>query len=156
MVATYDISEVRLTRQPTAVMRGEMPASEVPSWLANCYRTVHDYLRSVGMDPAGPPFARFTFLGEDMVVEAGFPCPREIDGDGGVEPSVLPEGRAAVTSHFGRYEDLEVAYLAMQSWLRARGYSEAGPHWEVYFSDPQVDPDPRHWRTDVVMPYRAA
>ena len=156
MATLYDISDVRLTRRPTAVMRGEMPAHEVPTWLANCYRTVHEYLRSAGMAPAGPPFARFTFLGEDMAVEAGFPCPREIDGDGRVEPSALPEGRAAVTSHFGRYEDLEVAYRAMHSWLRARGYAEAGPHWEVYFSDPQADPDPRHWRTDVVMPYRAA
>src|SRR5690606_18271880 len=154
--AGYDVGDVRLTWRPTAVMRGEMPASEAPRWLANCYRRVLEYLRSVGVDPAGPPFARFTFLGEDMVVEAGFPCRREIDGDGRVLPSELPAGRAAITSHFGRYEDLENAYRAMRSWLRARGYSEKGPHWEVYFSDPQADPDPRHWRTDVVMPYRAA
>ncbi|HEX5996327.1 MAG TPA: hypothetical protein VFY84_14395, partial [Jiangellales bacterium] len=84
MATLYDISDVRLTRQPTAVMRGEMPAHEVPTWLANCYRTVHEYLRSAGMAPAGPPFARFTFLREDVAVEAGFPCPREIDGDGRV------------------------------------------------------------------------
>lgn len=156
MATRYDIDDLRLTRRPTAVMRGEMPASEVPMWLANCYRTVHDYLRSVGMEPAGPPFARFTFLGEDMVVEAGFPCPREIDGDGRVEPSVLPAGHAVHTTHVGRYEDLEIAYRAMRSWLQAHGYAEAGPHWEVYFSDPQADPEPSHWRTDVVMPYRAA
>ena len=53
MATVYDISDVRIARQPTAVLRGEMPASEVPMWLAGCSRTVHEYLRSVGMEPTG-------------------------------------------------------------------------------------------------------
>ena len=156
MAVTYDINEVTLTRQPTAVMRGEMPASEVGPWLADCYRTVHTYLSAVGVDPVGPPFARLTFLAGAVAVEAGFPCEREIDGNGRIEPSALPEGHAAVTTHMGRYEDLDIAYKALRSWLEAHGYSGAGPHWELYFTDPQADPDPNHWRTDVVMPYLAA
>jgi effector-binding domain-containing protein len=156
MAASYDINEVILARQPTAVMRGEMPAREVGPWLADCYHAVHDYLREMGVDPVGPPFARLTFLAGDVVAEAGFPCAREIDGDGRVEPSALPAGHAAVATHTGSYEDLELAYEAIRLWLDARGYIEMGPHWELYFTDPQADADPNTWRTDVVMPYRAA
>ena len=156
MTAMYDVGDIALTRQPTAVMRGEMAMGDVGPWLADCYRTVHNYLRSVGVDPVGPPFARLTLLAGAVVVEAGFPCAREIDGDGRVEPSALPAGHAAVTTHMGRYEDLGIAYEAIRTWLKARRYVEAGPHWEVYFTDPQAEPDPDHWRTDVVMPYRPA
>ena len=64
------------------------------------------------MNPVGPPFARFTFLGGVVAVEAGFP----VAGDSRERPT-------------------------------------AGPHWEVYYDDPNAEPDPSRWRTDVVVPY---
>lgn len=156
MTPAYEIMTKGLTRQATAVMRGEMPREQLGRWLATCYRGVYEHLRTIGVEPAGPPFARFTFLGDTVAVEAGFPVGREIAGDGGVEPSALPAGSAAVTTHLGRYEELEAAYAAIHAWLDEHGYAEAGPHWEVYFSDPATEPDARRWRTDVVAPYRAA
>lgn len=38
----------------------------------------------------------------------------------------------------------------------AQADATAGPHWEVYYTDPNVQPDPTRWRTDVVQPYRTA
>jgi effector-binding domain-containing protein len=156
MATTYQIRRASLTRQPTAVMRDELPVARLGPWLATCYRTVSAYLQDQGMVAVGPPFARFTFLGETAAVEAGFPVDREIDGNGQVEPSALPGGPVAMTTHLGRYEDLEEAYNSIREWIDDRGYAAAGPHWEVYFSDPAAESDPTHWRTDVVAPYRAA
>lgn len=79
---------------------------------------------------------------------------RPIPGDGFVEPSALPSGTAAVTTHLGRYEDLEAAYRAMREWVTSRGYEPAGPLWAVYYTDPSAEPDPGRWRTDVVLPCR--
>jgi effector-binding domain-containing protein len=150
---TYEIISRDLAAQTTAVMRGEMPVTELGEWLAGTYRAVQEHLDRIGMHPVGPPFARFTFLGRVVAVEAGFPVAGEIAGDGGVEPSLLPCGLAAVTTHLGRYEDLEAAFDAVHDWLNAHGYMTAGPHWEVYFNDPNAEPDPSRWRTDVVVPY---
>lgn len=156
MAKLYQITTKGLDRQPTAVMRTELPVQEMGRWLATCYATVHEHLRRVAVAPVGPPFARFTFLGDLAAVEAGFPVEREIDGDGRVEPSALPGGTVAMTTHLGRYEDLEDAYAAIRGWIADHGYKATGPHWEVYFTDPTADPDSRHWRTDVVAPYQAA
>ena len=149
-----EITTQVLTDRYTAVVRDELPADELPAWLAGVCRTVRDYLTRTGVPPIGPPFARYAFLGPVVAVEAGFPVPREIPGDGLVEPSTLPDGQAAVTVHWGPYEDLEKAYLACRHWLDSHGYEPAGPHWEVYHTDPFAEPDPARWRTDVVVPYR--
>lgn len=155
-MSEYETASHNLEPQPTAVMRGEMPARELAGWLPECYRAVHEYLRGIGIEPSGPPFVRYTFLRDSVAVEAGFPVEQEVAGDVRVEPSALPGGQAAVTTHFGRYEDLEAAYKAVLSWLEAHGYAAIGPHWEVNYTNPQTEPDPRAWRTDVVVPYRGS
>lgn len=156
MTTTYEITTRDLDFVCTAVVRGELPATEMSSWLPRVYRTVFEYLQRAGVAPAGPPFARFTFLSDTIAVEAGVPVSIEVTGEGEVEPSALPDGPAAVTTHLGRYEDLTQAYDALLRWLDDRGLEPAGPHWEVYYTDPNAEPDPTRWRTDVVMPYRAS
>lgn len=151
----YEVLDRVLTDRYTAVVRGELPRGALPTWLTSAFRTVHDYLRHAGIPPTGPPFARITFLGDTAAAEAGFPVPYEVAGTAGVEPSALPDGHAAVTTHLGRYEDLDQAYRACHDWLHAHGHVAAGPHWEVYYTDPNTEPDPSRWRTDMVVPYRA-
>jgi effector-binding domain-containing protein len=156
MIMVYEIDDRVLDEQVTAVVRGEMPAAELPGWLAGVYRDVQSYLRRVGVDPAGPPFARYTFFRDVVAVEAGFPVTRLVGGEGLIVASRLPGGHAAVTTHAGAYEDLDKAYHAVEAWLEAHDRVGAGPHWEVYHTDPAAQPDPAAWRTDVVAPYRTA
>lgn len=154
MTLTYDVRTEELRPQFTAVVRGEMPADRMPTWLPEAYAAVFGYLGRAGITPVAPPFARYTFLGDTVAIEAGVPVAAEVAGDGQVEPSTLPEGPAAMTTHVGRYEDLEHALTAVTEWLTARGLHAAGPHWEIYWTDPNAQPDPSTWRTDVVVPYR--
>lgn len=153
---TYEITPCLLDQEYTAVVRGEMPVDVLPAWLAGVFSTVSAYLRETGITPTGPPFARFALLGHAAAAEAGFPVPTEVAGDGLVEPSTLPGGPAAVTTHLGRYEDLDNAHLVVRSWLHENDYVTTGPHWEVYRTDPLLEPDPTRWRTDVYIPYRRA
>jgi effector-binding domain-containing protein len=152
--STYRVTTRLLADRYTAVVRAELPFDELPAWLIGVFQVVLDYLARAEIAPAGPPFARFAFLSNAAAVEAGFPVAGEIAGDGLVEPSTLPAGQAAVTTHWGRYEDLEQAYAACRRWLEDHGFEPAGPHWEVYHTDPNTEPDPARWRTDVVVPFR--
>jgi effector-binding domain-containing protein len=151
---TYDILKLNLHGTCTAVVRGEMPRDELPAWLAGVITTVRDYLHRVHVARTGPPFARYTFLGDTVAVEAGFPVAREVPGDGLVEPSRLPAGTAVGMTHVGGYDALTETYLALRVWLRDHGHAPVGPHWEIYLTNPFTDPDPAHWRTDMVQPYR--
>jgi effector-binding domain-containing protein len=150
---TYQVSTVRLTDRYTAVVRAELPVDELPAWLTGVFLTARAYLTQQGIEPAGAPFARLAFLGGVVAAEAGFPVGQEIPGDGVVEPSTLPDGPAAVTVHWGRYDDLTHAYQACRDWLADHGLEPVGPHWEVYHTDPNTEPDPARWRTDVVVPF---
>jgi effector-binding domain-containing protein len=51
---------------------------------------------------------------------------------GAVEPTSLPVGEAATTTHWGSYARLGAAHDAVKSWCRAHGRRLAGPRWEVY------------------------
>jgi effector-binding domain-containing protein len=152
---TYDIQSCTLPAQPTAAVWASLPADQIGQWLPGVYQEVMTYLAAEGITPAGPPFARLTFTGGTVDVEAGFPVPVPVSGRGRVVPSTLPGGSVAATTYYGPYEELGIAHDAITDWLKEHGYEADGSPWEVYYTDPQAEPDPARWRTDVVAPYRA-
>ena len=151
---TYQIENRVLTAQDTAVVRSSIPVAQLPGWLAGVYEEVYRYLTERGILTDGPPFARYAFHGGIVDVEAGFPVPGPVPDGRRVTASRLPGGSAAVTTHRGRYEDLALAYQAVTDWLKERDLEPAGPHWEVYYTNPAAQPDPSTWSTDLVSPYR--
>jgi hypothetical protein len=108
----YAIMSRTLTEQPAAVRRATLPADQVGPWLADTYARVAAYLQRAGVPMSGPPYARYVFREHEMEVEAGFPVANPILGDGQIEPSPLPAGPAAVTTHYVPYEALEEAETA--------------------------------------------
>ena len=88
-------------------------------------------------------------------VEAGFPVTPAIPGEGELEASMLPGGEAAATTHIGPYDAMRPTYEAITEWLGEHDAVPAGAPWEVYLSDPDDQPDPATWRTDIIQPYRA-
>ncbi len=64
----------------------------------------------------------------EVGVESGQDCPLT----GRVVASILPAGRAAMTTHRGTYMGLADAHRAVIDWVAANGYRVAGPRWEVY------------------------
>lgn len=154
-MTTYEIETRTLAEQETAVEYGTVSATEIAPWLAKAFTEVASYLGRKGAGPAGMPFARFHPTGDDRFeVEAGFPASTPTSGEGDVEPSDLPGGLAAVALHIGPYDTVKPTYEALQAWVRERGGETVGDAWEVYLTDPENQPDPGTWRTEVVQPYR--
>lgn len=156
-MTTYEIQSDTADEQLTAVAHATLPVNEIGPWLARTYGMIAEVLARRGMQPVGPPFSRYHRLEAGrFAVEAGFPVASVIDASGDVRASSLPAGRVARTTHVGPYEEMEPAYEALVSWIREQGGRPAGDAWEFYFSDPQVEPDPTEWRTEIVQPYHAS
>jgi hypothetical protein len=51
---------------------------------------------------------------------------------GAIEPTPLPTGEVAMTTHQGSYAKLGAAHDAVTEWCRMHGRRLAGPSWEVY------------------------
>ena len=57
---------------------------------------------------------------------------------GAVEPTPLPVGEVATTTHWGSYAQLGAAHDAVIAWCGAHGRRRTGTSWEVY----------GHWTND--------
>ena len=149
----YSIESHVLFEQPTAVIRARLAADQVPTWMPTAFEEVFAELARQGVEPAGPPFARYVFHPGVLEVEAGVPVAEPLVAWGRVAPGTLPAGPVAVTTHVGPYEGLDKALDALTEWIDEHDGEPTGAHWENYFSDPVAEPDPEKWRTDVYLPW---
>jgi effector-binding domain-containing protein len=156
MEREYVIESRTLELQDTAVEFATLKVDEIRPFLERAFGEVAAYLERKGAGPAGVPFARYDHAGDAFEVEAGYVATSPVSGEGDVEPSELPAGLAAVTVHTGTYDEMEPAYAALHAWIRDQGGEPSSPPWEVYLTDPRVEPDPAAWRTEIVQPYRPA
>lgn len=153
---TYQMESRTLPEQPAVVMQAVLPVAEVGPWLAQTYAELFAHLEKAGVPAAGPPYARYVFDEEKLDIEAGVPIAEAVPSlsGGPVRLGALPGGPAVSTVHAGPYETLDRALAALDRWLAEHGYEPAGPHWEVYRTDPAEQPEPAAWQTLVVRPYR--
>jgi effector-binding domain-containing protein len=45
------------------------------------------------------------------------------------------------------------AYDAIEAWIIDQGGQPEGPALEFYHTDPDEEPNPSNWRTEIVQPY---
>jgi effector-binding domain-containing protein len=139
-----------LDATPAAVVRARVLPERIPGWLREAYRLVAAQLAVEGVAAVGPPFACYTSTGDGIEVEAGYPVPVAVAGDGVVVPSGLPGGPAAAVVHEGSLTALEAAYRRVEAWLAGHGFTARGRHWERYLAG---GAGPDAWRTEIVVPY---
>jgi len=142
----------RLAMRETAVVAIDVAPDEIAAAVGVAIGEVEAAMRTAGVDLAGPPFARYLAFGPRIHAEVGFPVRRPAPDIGRVVPGRLPGGRVASIVHVGSYHGLERTYAELTRWLAELGLQPAGPLWEVYWSDPEVDTNPATWRTEIFAP----
>ena len=150
----YDIHTVEIESQHAAVVSETCSMDGVGAFLGRAFDQVLGVLARAAVPVDGKPFARYDMVeggfrrdGEAapvglLRVEAGFPCPADLDLDGDVHTITLPGGTAAVTTHVGAYSDVAAAYQAIEQWFATSGHRPTGAPWETYLDGPEV-PQPR-------------
>ena len=82
-------------------------------------------------------------------VEAGFPVDGPISAAHGV--TRVPAGRSWKPCTSGP-TNVPQTYEEVGAYMNERGLSPSSDMWEVYLSDPEREPDPATWRTQVFWP----
>lgn len=141
--------------QHVASVRARVDATKVSASLAVMLPEVGAVLGEQGVRPIGPPFSRYHEIDSKtntIDIEAGIPVATPITAKGRVRPGELPGGRVASTWHVGSYHELPRTYARLEAWMEAEALTAGGPFWEVYWTDPGIEPDPSTWKTEVLWP----
>lgn len=144
----YVINETLLEPQHAAVQTARVPQAQIGAFLGEAFDAAMTALAEQDIQVTGAPFARYDIEGSEFVVDAGFPCAREINHTGEVHDITLADGPAVTTMHIGPYEGVSAAYDALQEWMSAHGRAPTDTPWECYLDGPEVA-EPR---TIVVWP----
>jgi effector-binding domain-containing protein len=147
-------SEIRdVARRDAAVIRLSCPPDAISGAMGSAFGRVFESVGRSGGVPAGPVFARYLAFTDELVdFECGVALLAPYAGNGDVTASEVGGCEAAVGMHVGPYDRLHETYAAMQSWIEAQGRRPAAVMWEVYLTDPEAEPDPGKWRTEVFWP----
>jgi hypothetical protein len=132
---------------PLAVIRRQVPASELARVVPECCGLVWNALRTQQVRP-GRHVA--LYWNGDIRLEAGVELADPFVESGELVRSATPAGLTAFTSHLGPYGELWRAHEAIRRWCGARGHRLVGPNWEIYGHwQSEWNDDPSKIRTDV-------
>jgi effector-binding domain-containing protein len=137
-------------------VRLEIEEQDISKTLAVILPEVMGALGELGATPAGPPYTRYHRReGGRIELEGGIPVRAPLEGKGREKPVTLPGGLVATTWHHGSYHELSRTYGVLQRWMEEQGLRSSGAFFEIYWTDPGLEPDPARWRTQVIWPVEA-
>jgi RNA polymerase sigma-70 factor (ECF subfamily) len=147
--------------QPYLGIRSSVPMEGIAGFIDESYPELFAYLRTLGVEAAGPPFLRYHVIDMDRLldIETGVPVATSMPGAGRIAAGLVPSGRYVTLVHLGPYEGLIDANEVLQRWAAEQGLAFAmsetpdGDRFEsrleVYLTDPQAEPDVGKWATEV-------
>ncbi|OLF06146.1 hypothetical protein BLA60_32940 [Actinophytocola xinjiangensis] len=119
---------------------------------------VYGWLAERNIPPAGALFYRHVVVGgltEKFEVEVGVPVAAPVVADGRVVAGRKPAGRYAVRIHHGHPDGVAATHEDLVAWATGQGRPPVrdGDVWvgmfESYLTNPDDEPDPDHWRTEL-------
>lgn len=148
------------TPKPAAAVRLQARTSELPNLFDEHLPNIAHRLADIGVQPAGPPYARYHEYGpENVDVEIGIPVASPVPNvplladaqQGEIASSELPGGQVAITVHRGSYDGLATTYQQLHDWIHGQGHDEGPAPWESYVDDPS-EVETADLRTEVCWP----
>jgi effector-binding domain-containing protein len=140
-VHMYDIPEVLPPLIP-----------EVKTWM------IQNYIVA-----SGPDFFLYRSMNEqnELECEAGFTVREAVSGQGRIQPGSFPAGSYASIIYTGDFKDMMQGHIALEQWIKEQGLKEKihasdgkvrwGGRTEFYLVDPDNEPDPDRWRTEITF-----
>lgn len=149
----YICEIVETKDQPVLSIRTRTKAQDLPPLIGQAYGKIMSRMTELAVEAAGNPFVAYYNLNmEDLDVELGFPVDVKLNGEGEIQPGLIPGGLKATTMHIGPYEELSVAYEALNKFVRFQGKEPTGVAYEYYLDGPEVPME--KVRTIIVFPLK--
>lgn len=150
------------SEQPYVAIRTQATMDELGTVIPQLLGDVFAWLGKQGIASAGAPFIRYLVvdMAAKLDIEVGVPVAGGVPGDGRISAGVLPAGRYATLIYTDVRRGVE-ANAALLDWGAAQGLvwdswaaengDGFGARLESYLTDPDEEPDPAKWETEVAI-----
>ena len=131
----YLVSQQISAPRTIAAVHAHLPIGTVPSAFRRYLDQVYAAARAGTVKLDGQNVFLYHGVPErpsDVHVAFGVGVTTPFSAVGAVEPTLLPVGEVATTTHWGSYATLGAAHSAIVEWCRVHGRQRAGTSWEVY------------------------
>ena len=131
----YVVSQQVASPRTIAAVHARVPMGSVPRIFRQYLDQVYAASRAGHVQLDGENVFLYTFSPDrpseiDVAFGVGIRAPfSPVDS---VQPTSLPVGEVATTTHWGNYAGLRAAHDAVISWCDANGRKRSGASWEVY------------------------
>ena len=100
------------------------------------------------------PIVIYHFWSDTLVdIEAGIQIKDSIEEKKTrVKLNYIAPGSYITAIHYGVYERIPETYFSINEWMRKNEVQVIGPPWEVYITDPAIEPNPEKWQTQINFP----
>jgi len=144
---------IQTVEQLTAVIHLTVPRAEISHVMGPAIAEIMSTIATQGANITRPCFSYHPKRPTDIFdFEVGFPVSQPITATGRVKMSKLPAVKVVRTIYQGGYEGLGAAWGEFCQWIEAEGLNVQESLWECYLTDPESNPDPDTWRTELNRP----
>ena len=147
----FQCEQKNLDPHPALTIRLKTKAGYIAEMFDQGFSAIAGCLASKGKEPDGPPFVIYYNMEmENLEVEFGFPVEKGIEGDGSIQATRTPSGKAVGALSIGPYEEAGPVYDALMKCVRDNGLEANGVAYEIYLNDPAETP-PEQLKTRVYL-----
>lgn len=148
-----DVAIKNLEIQPAMAIIDSSEVDGMGRKMSAMFNKLSKYLEKRKLKPTGPPFTVYYSWNPEGLTKfaCGIPIEKRTWGWKQYTYLELPEGQAAVITHWGTYGS-EKPWLALDKYLKDNNLQLSGAPWEIYLSDPNTEPDTSKWELQVFYP----
>jgi len=113
------------------------------------------YIGKNKMQMVGPPRAIwYSWEDETFEFDNVIPVAKSIKGEGDIKGIKTYAGRAMHVTHKGDYESTQYSWAVLENYMKEKNLETNGDPYEIYITDPQTEPDPTKWITELYWPVK--
>jgi effector-binding domain-containing protein len=152
-----------LARQNYVAIQEKVSVGELGKVIPVDIGRVSGWLKTHNLAPSGPPFVRYVVIDmpSRLIVQIGFPVIKSPKLDAPLRLVALPAGHYISYVYTGSPDGLVGATSFVLGWAQSNKISldskttKQGTIWggraEIYLTDPSIEPNPKNWRTDIII-----
>ena len=144
---------VQMPARRAAVMHATATPAELPEVFARIFPAVYEALTRQGVTDMGHVISVYhTMDTEQMTISAGIEVGDGVEPGEPLELLEMPAGDVIKADHIGPYDQLAATHEAVWAFAQEQRRSPSAGPIERYITDPEAEPDPTKWHTQIILP----